>query len=133
MNAMGMQKPIVTAEEVFAVNSKIRWVALATDKGDVLLNQNRPGVPSHSPTDFDREFATLGPLTIIGVCEKYSEFLKGVEHVVVWFGLVACVYARLGTQILAVSIEKDPESIVAFEHWLERKQKETSDRNRQKS
>ena len=130
MNALGMQKLLVTAEEVFAVNGKIRWVAMASDKGDVLLNQNRPGVPSHSPAAFDREFVTLGPLTIIGVCEKYSEYLKGVEHVVVWYGLVACVYARLGTQILAVSIEKDPEAIVAFEHWLERKQKEATKSNR---
>lgn len=127
---MGMQRPVVTAEEVFAVNGKVRWVALASNKGDVLLSQNRPGVPSHSPAAFDREFAALGPLTIIGVCEKYSEYLKGVEHVVVWYGIVACVYARIGTQILAVSIEKDSEAILAFEHWLERKQKEVTNSNR---
>ncbi len=121
---MSMQKPLVTADEVFAVNGRIRWVALATDKGDVLLNEMRPGLQSYSPTDVDREFVTLGPLTIIGVCEKYSEYLKGVEYVVVWFGLAVCIYARLGAQILAVSIEKDRDAIVAFEEWLEGKQKE---------
>lgn len=120
---MSMQKPFVAADEVFAVNRKIRWVALASDRGDVLLNEMRPGVQSHSPTDMDREFVTLGPLTIIGVCEKYSEYLKGVEYVVVWFGLAACVYARLGRQILAVSIEKDREAIISFQDWLERKQR----------
>lgn len=119
-----MQKPLVTADEVFAVNGRVRWVALASDKGDVLMNQMRPGLQSHSPTDVDREFVTLGPLTIIGVCEKYSEYLKGVEYVVVWFGLAVCIYARLGAQILAVSIEKDRDAIVAFEEWLEGKQKE---------
>jgi hypothetical protein len=119
-----MEKPIVTADEVFAVNRKIRWVAMASDGGDVLMNQMRPGMESYSPTDVDREFVMLGPLTIIGVCEKYSEYLKGVEYVVVWFGLAVCVYARLGAQILAVSIEKDREAILAFEEWLERKQKE---------
>ncbi len=121
---MNMQKPLVTADEVFAVNGRVRWVALASDKGDVLMNQMRPGLQSHSPTDVDREFVTLGPLTIIGVCEKYSEYLKGVEYVVVWFGLAVCIYARLGAQILAVSIEKDRDAIVAFEEWLEGKQKE---------
>ncbi len=121
---MNMQKPLVTADEVFAVNGRIRWVALASDKGDVLMNQMRPGLQSYSPTDVDREFVTLGPLTIIGVCEKYSEYLKGVEYVVVWFGLAVCIYARLGAQILAVSIEKDRDAIVAFEEWLEGKQKE---------
>lgn len=119
-----MQKPLVTTDEVFAVNGKVRWVALASDRGDVLLNQMRAGVQPYSSTDVDREFVTLGPLTIIGVCEKYSEYLKGVEYVVVWFGLAVCIYARLGNQILAVSIEKDRDAIRAFEKWLEAKQKE---------
>jgi hypothetical protein len=122
---MSTQKPIVSADEIFAVNTKIRWVALASNRGDVLLNQMRPDVRSLTPTQADREFVTLGPLTIMGVCEKYSsEYLKGVEYVVVWFGLIVHVYARLGTQILAVSIEKDRQAITAFEQWLEGKQRE---------
>lgn len=121
---MSPEKPVVTADEVFAANRKIRWVALASNEGEVLLNQIRPGVQSYSPTEFDREFVTLGPLTIMGICERYSEYVKGVDYVVVWFELVVCVYARLGGQVLAVSIEKDREAIISFEEWLEGKRRE---------
>jgi len=123
---MATEKPVVSAEEVFAVNKKVRWAALASDRGDVLLNQMRSGVKSYSPPEVDHEFVALGPLTILGVCEKYSEYLKGVDYVVVWFGLAVCVYARLGAQILAVAIEKDPQALISFLDWLEKKQREVT-------
>ena len=67
-----MNPGAVTAEEVFAVSRKIRWVALTTETGEVILNQMRPGVVSYSSKDVDEEFVTLGPLTLLGVAEKYS-------------------------------------------------------------
>ena len=118
------EAPVVPVDEIFAANEKVRWAVLVTNRGDVLLNQMRPGVESYSPPQFDQEFASLGPLTILGVCERYSDYLKGVDHVAVWFGLAAFVYARLGSQVLAVSIEKDPEAVDSFVEWLEGKQKQ---------
>lgn len=118
---MTSAKPVVSAEEVFAVNKKIRWMALTTERGDVVLNQVRPGVQSHSPTQADEEFVRLGPLTLLGVAEKYSEYLKGVDSVVVWFGLAVCVYSRLGSQVISVSIEKQFEALSQFLTWLEKK------------
>ncbi len=113
--------PVVTAEEVFAVNKKIRWVALTTDRGDVVLSQMRPGIQSYSPAQADEEFVKLGPLTLLGIAEKYSEYLRGVDNVVVWFGLAVCAYARLGTQVISVSIEKEMEALSQFLTWLEKK------------
>ena len=118
--------PIVTPDEVFAVNKKIRWVALATDKGEVILNRMRPGVRSRTPEGVDEEFVTLGPLTMLGVAEKYSKYLEGVENVAVWYGLMAHIYARLGHQVIAVSIEKDRLALVSFLDWLEGKQREST-------
>jgi hypothetical protein len=118
------ETPVVTADEVFAVNSKIRWVGLATTGGEVVLNQMRPNTSSHTPTDVDEEFITLGPLTVLGVAEKYSKYLKGVEDVVVHYGLVIHVFVRLGSQILDVSIEKDDEALLQFISWLNRKKSE---------
>ena len=46
---MVTEKAVVRADEVFAVNEKVRWVALASNRGDVLLNQMRAGVKSYSP------------------------------------------------------------------------------------
>lgn len=113
--------PVVTADEVFGVNKKIRWVALTTARGDVVLNQMRPGVESYSSAQADEDFVRLGPLSMLGIAEKYSEYLKGVESVVVWFGLAVCVYSRLGSQVISVSIEKDNEAVSVFLSWLEKK------------
>jgi len=123
---MVTEKAVVRADEVFAVNEKVRWVALASNRGDVLLNQMRAGAKSYSPPQVDREFAALGPLTILGVCERYSEYLKAVDYVVVWFRLAVCVYARLGTQVLAVSLEVDREAVADFLEWLEKKRRQVS-------
>ncbi len=118
---MSSAKPIVSAEEVFAVSGKIRWVGLTTASGDVLLNHMRPGVSTYTATEVDEEFVTLGPLTVLGVTEKYSKYLNGVEDVVVHYGLVIHVFARLGSQILDVSIEKDNDALFQFLNWLNRK------------
>jgi len=111
--------PVVLPEEVFRVNKKIRWAALTTDRGDVVYSQQRPGVGSFSPEQFDKEFVQLGPLTLLGAAEKYSEYLRGVDHIVVWFGAVIAVFARLGSQVLSVTIEKDREALSEFLDWLE--------------
>ncbi len=113
--------PVVSAEEVFAVSEKIRWLALTSDTGDVILNRMRPGVQSHSPRQVDEEFVKLGPLMLMGVAEKYAEYLKGVECLVVWYKLVTCVYARLGSQIISVSIEREDEAVSKFVTWLRKK------------
>ena len=111
--------PVVSPEEIFQVNKKIRWAALTTDRGEPLYNQQRPGVESFSPTPFDEEFVQLGPLTLLGAAEKYSEYLKGVDQIVVWFGRVIAVYTRIGSQVLSVTIEKDLDALSQFLGWLE--------------
>jgi hypothetical protein len=111
----------VTTKEVFDIDEKIRWLALTTKSGQVIVNQMRPGVESYSPTGVDEEFAELGPLTLLGVAEKYSDYLKGVEWIAVHFGLAVCVYSRLGSQVISVSIEKSPDAITKYETWLARK------------
>jgi hypothetical protein len=50
--------------------------------------------------------------------------LNGVEDVVVHYGLVIHVFARLGSQILDVSIEKDNDALSQFLNWLKKKKTE---------
>lgn len=113
--------PIISPEEIFQVNKKIRWAALTTDRGDVIYSQQRPGVESFSPAQVDEEFIQLGPLTLLGTAEKYSEYLRGVDHVVVWFGVAISVYSRVGSQVISVTIEKDLDALSQFLSWLENK------------
>lgn len=124
--------PVLRAEEIFAVSNKIRWMGLTTASGEVVLNQMRPSVRSHTPTEVDEEFITLGPLTVLGVAEKYSKYLNAVEDVVVHYGLVVHVFTRLGSQILDVSIEKDNEALFQFLSWLNRKKAELQEQDQSK-
>jgi hypothetical protein len=118
---MAPVRPVVSPEEIFQVNKKIRWVALTTDRGDVIYYQQRPGVESFSPAQFDEDFAQLGPLTLLGTAEKYSEYVRGVDYIVVWFGAVVSVFSRIGSQVLSVTIEKDLDALSQFLSWLESK------------
>ena len=113
--------PIVSPEEIFRVSKKIRWAALTTDRGDVIYSKQRPAVESFSPPHIDEEFVQLGPLTLLGTAEKYSEYLKGVDHIVVWFGVAIAVYSRVGSQVLSVTIEKDLDALSQFSDWLQSK------------
>jgi len=113
--------PVVLPEEIFRVNKKIRWAALTTDRGDVIYNQQRTGVESFSPAQFDEDFIQLGPLTLLGTAERYSDYLRGVDHIVVWNGVVISVFSRVGSQVLSVTIEKDRDALSEFLDWLENK------------
>jgi hypothetical protein len=118
--------PVVSLEEIFQINKKIRWAALTTDRGDVIYYQQRPGVESLSPAQFDEDFAQLGPLTLLGTAEKYSEYVRGVDHIVVWFGAVVSVFSRIGSQVLSVTLEKDLDALSQFLSWLESKKSANS-------
>jgi len=110
--------PVVDADRIFAINNKVRWVGLVTAKGEVVLNQMRPGVQSYSPSELDAEFLRLGPLTLLGVEERYSQYMQGVMEIVVYYGLTVSVYARLGSQVIAISIEDDRNALSEVRAWL---------------
>ena len=110
--------PVVDADRIFAINNRVRWVGLVTAKGEVVLNQMRPGVQSYSPSELDAEFLRLGPLTLLGVEERYSQYMQGVMEIVVYYGLTVSVYARLGSQVIAISIEDDRNALSEVRAWL---------------
>ena len=119
---------VVSAEAVFAVNENVRWVGLVSASGNVLFTDMRPGIKSRSSKEFDEEFLTLGPLTMLGVAEKYSPYLQELEAMVVWYGILAMVYARLGSQIVAISIEDREDALSDVRSWLKKKKTELRER-----
>lgn len=117
--------PIVRADEIFAIDKSIRWAGLVTSKGEVVLNKMRPGVQSYSPSTVDEDLLKLGPLTLLGVEERYSQYLQGVQEIIVHYGVTISVYARLGSQVIAISIEEGHDEVVSkVRDWLRRKKRE---------
>ncbi len=121
MNMSNKTLAVVSAEEIFAIDKNVRWVGLISVRGDIILNKMRPSIKSSSPPDFDAEFLRLGPLTMLGVAEKYSPYLLELEAVVVWYGLMALVYSRLGSQIVAISVENRKDTLSIVRSWLKKR------------
>lgn len=115
------ESPVISADEIFAINRHIRWVGLVSAKGDVILNEMRAGLKSASAREFDEEFLKLGPLTMLGVAEKYSPHLKELEAIVACYGVMMHVHARLGSQVIVVSIENRKDALSDIRDWLKKK------------
>ena len=114
----------LNVEDVFAVNENVRWVGLVSARGDVMLNKMRPGLKSSSPQEFDEEFLKLGLMTMLGVAERYSPYRQELEAVVVWHELTVLIYSRLGSQVVAISVENHQGTISVVRSWLKKKKAE---------
>ena len=102
--------PDFTAEDIFRIHPKIRWAALANEKGEVLFMQMRPGLESLSPPDQDRVFMQIGPLMLVGVSERLAAWAGAVESVVITFEKVGMVIARVSGKYLALTVERSDVS-----------------------
>jgi hypothetical protein len=115
------ESPVVSVDEVFAVSQYVRWVGLVSVDGKVILSKMRSGLKSASPQEFDEEFLKLGPLTLLGVAEKYCPHLEQLEAIVACYGLMTHVHARLDSQVIVVSIENREDALLDVRNWLREK------------
>ena len=118
---MRQESPVVSPDEVFAVNENVRWVGLVSAKGEVIFSKMRTGIKSVSPQEFDNEFLQLGPLTLLGVAEKYCPHLRELEAVVACYGRMMHVHARLGPQVIVIAIEDRGHALSDIRIWIRKK------------
>jgi len=50
--------------------------------------------------------------------------LQELEAMVVWYGLMAMIYARLGSQVVAISIEDRENALSDVRSWLKKEKAE---------
>jgi len=115
------QCSVVTADEVFAINENVRWVGLVSAKGDVIFSKMRAGTKSATSQEFDEEFLQLGPLTLLGVAEKYSPHLLELESIAACYGSMTHVYARLGAQVIVIATENRERALSDVRKWIKKK------------
>lgn len=95
------------AEDVFKLSPNIRWVGLASDKGEVVFVEQRPGLKSFSPEDTDRAFVQMGPLIISGVCERLSPWTGRVWSIVIDYDKVTSLITKVKDGFLCMTVEKE--------------------------
>ncbi len=97
----------ITPERIFALNLRIRWAGLATDQGEILFTEMRPGITSLSPEDTDRTFMQLGPMLLSGVCERLIPWAGPLEAVVSCYRKVVMIVRKLDKLYLALTINSE--------------------------
>lgn len=115
------QSCVVNPDEVFAINKSVRWVGLVSAQGEVIFSEMRAGIKSATSQEFDEEFLQLGPLTLLGVAEKYSPHIRELEAVVACYGLMMHVHARLGAQVIVIAIENRQQALSDVRRWIKKK------------
>jgi len=96
----------LTAEDVFRLHPKIRFVGLASKDGEVIFSQQRSGTKSFSPEEADRAFVQMGPLILMGVCERLSPWTGRVGSIVINYEKVSSLIMRVKDGYLAMTVEK---------------------------
>lgn len=73
----------------------------------VLVSKMRPGVPSVTRDDSDRNFVQIIPPIIIDAVEKFSPLLGVVESVTVRYEKVFLVFFAKGDYVIVLSFNPD--------------------------
>jgi len=96
----------MTPEDAFKLHAKIRWAGLASEYGEVFFSKQRDGVKRISPEDADHAFMQMGPLLLVSICERLSQWTGEVGSIVVNYEKVDCLIVKVRDGYLALALEK---------------------------
>ena len=94
------------ADDVFALDAKIRWVGLATKRGRVIFAQMRPGVESITPESDDRLLLELRGQYITEVCSQVNQWAGPTEYIAMSHEKFIELIIILKEKYLAMTLEK---------------------------
>ena len=93
-----------TADDIFRLDPRIRWVGLVEEEGNVLFSGIRPGRDTESAVDL-KEFMRLNPLLIIGASERLTKLTGEVDTVTVACKEETMHLLRSNRRIMVVSVK----------------------------
>jgi hypothetical protein len=63
------------AQELLALDTTIRYVAVVDDEYKILISKQREGVPSFTPDEIERNFFSVFPRIVVDTVEKLTPSL----------------------------------------------------------
>jgi hypothetical protein len=104
----------ITPEDIFKIHSKIRWVGLTSERGDVVFAKQRDGLKRLSPEEAEYSFMQMGPLLVTSICERMSPWTGAVGSIVVNYEKVTSLIMRVKDGYLALTVDKEqtPQTIL---------------------
>lgn len=91
--------------DILQVHPQIKWVGLASDKGEVIFSSMRPDTLSYSPTKDDRFLLELGGLIMEGIARRSSQWLGRSDFVLVADENTTQIIMHVRDRYLALTVE----------------------------
>lgn len=112
----------ITPEDVFKLHTKIRWVGLASERGEIVFARQRDGLESLSPAETENSFMQMGPLLVTSICERMSPWVGAVGSMVVNYDKVTALIMHVKDGYLALTVDKQetPQSILEITNSLKK-------------
>jgi len=98
------------AQEMFKVDSSIRYIAIVNNEYRILASKHREGVTPLTSEETDRNFISIIPGIIIEAVEKLSPFLGPVAGITAHYQKALLMFYRLENLIVVMSFQPEQET-----------------------
>ena len=92
-------------ENIFKLDTQIRYVAILNPRYDLLESRMREGVSSLTPAQTDRDFMKMAAPLIIDSAEKLRPFCGAMRRLTVRYDKVFLAMYRTALHVLILSLE----------------------------
>jgi hypothetical protein len=89
-------------EEMLRINIAIRYVAVVDNEYNLLASSQRPGTPSFTTEESDRNFMSIPPI-IVEAVDKLRPFLGAMEAFRVRYKKALLMFHRAGNLIVVLN------------------------------
>jgi len=92
-------------QEMFKVDSNLRYVGVVDSEYRVLVSRQREGIPSLTSDETTRNFVSIVPQIIVESVEKLSPFLGQVGGITAHYEKVLMMFYRVDNLIVVLSFQ----------------------------
>ncbi len=96
------------ADDLFALDSRVRYVAVLDRNHKLIESRMRSSVHSLTPETYDRKFMASVPPLVFDTLSQLEEQCGPLSHLTIQYEKVDFVFFRLNNQVLVVSLEPGP-------------------------
>ena len=93
-------------EKIFAINSDIRYVAVADSKFQLIESRMRETVPTMSSEKVDADFFSWVPSVMIEGVSKISQYAGSVKAVVIRYEKLLAIYIPAEKNVVALTVNR---------------------------
>lgn len=108
-DGLGLSRtPDRLADELFALDQRVRYVAVLDRNHKLVESRMRSSVHSFTGEEYDKKFMRSVPPLILDILAQLEAQVGSLSHISIQYERVDLVFFPFNTQILALSLEPGP-------------------------